>query len=278
MTKFEIEGLILAAGRSSRFHQLELSFSKCLLPLKDSNILNYIISGMVKARIYQINIVANGYTIDLQKEQLSRANLRKFGIDPDNLEINLIENNFPERENGYSLYLGLLNSRAEYLLMSMADHVFSKNIFNRLKKKYRGQDILLATDPMKIKGYYDLDDATKVRGFKFTIQEIGKTIPNYNRIDMGAFIIKKSTILKECEKLESSRYKFGVSDVVKNAIISELRAEYLDFSNVIWVDIDDSNIYNNVLELFSPASELYPFGVNPDENRQYIINENLYGD
>ncbi len=44
-----MEGLILAAGCSSRFNSMDNSFKKYLLKLNNSNILSYIIAGMIKA-------------------------------------------------------------------------------------------------------------------------------------------------------------------------------------------------------------------------------------
>ena len=54
-----MEGLILAAGCSSRFNSMDNSFKKYFLNLNNSNILSYIIAGMIKSGIRKINIVVS---------------------------------------------------------------------------------------------------------------------------------------------------------------------------------------------------------------------------
>ena len=50
----KLEGLILAAGYSSRFNFKDRRFNKYLLKLNNSNILGYIIAGMIKTGIEKI--------------------------------------------------------------------------------------------------------------------------------------------------------------------------------------------------------------------------------
>ncbi|MHA2131574.1 MAG: hypothetical protein ACW99L_16535, partial [Promethearchaeota archaeon] len=184
-------------------------------------------------------------------------------IDVHNIELDIIENNIPERENGYSLFLGLNKIFSEYVVLSMADHIFSKNIFSQLLKNYKGNDILLATDPMHSKGYYDIEDATKVYGKNSSIIDLGKDLSNYNRLDMGVFILKSKNIKKICQRVKSNLYKFGVTNVVLSVLNSDLNVGYCDFPNTIWLDIDDYKIYIQLTRLFNNKSNFYPFGIIP---------------
>lgn len=118
------------------------------------------------------------------------SSVRRLGVNYSNFKITIIKKNHPERENGYSLYLGLKQIKSKYTLLTMSDHVFSKNIFSRMVRHYKDADLLLVTDPMEIEQYYDLDDATKVYGENNKIKKIGKKIIHYNRIDMGVFLLK----------------------------------------------------------------------------------------
>ncbi len=186
-----MDGLILAAGYSTRFNSMNSFFKKYFLKLNNSNILSYIIAGMIKTGIKKINIVTSKISNKSNYKHFILKSIKKSGIELKNFKLNLIENKFSERKNGYSLLLGLNKISSEYVLLSMADHIFSKNIFSRLiKNHYKGYDVLLATDPMLRKGYYDLDDATKVYGINSSIIDIGKDITDYNRLDMGVFILK----------------------------------------------------------------------------------------
>ena len=96
--------------------------------------------------------------------------------DIEKIDLNFIQNNYSERENGYSLFLGARDVSSETFILSMADHIFSVNVYEELINNYNNQDIVLATDPMKIDGFYDLDDCTKVFGANFQIKKIGKKI------------------------------------------------------------------------------------------------------
>ncbi|MFX0072987.1 MAG: hypothetical protein ACFFAO_18065, partial [Candidatus Hermodarchaeota archaeon] len=174
-------------------------------------------------------------------------------------ELKFIKNLYPERENGYSLYLGINEIKSKSFILSMADHIFSDNIYSLLIKNYKNEDIVLATDPMKIKGIYDLDDCTKVFGNNSSIINIGKKIADYNRLDMGAFIMKTDTIYEISQEIERNKQKFGVSDVLIKAIESNLKVSYFDLQNTIWLDIDTDIEYKKINKIFYKSSKLKPF-------------------
>ena len=141
----------------------------------------------------------------------------------------------------------------------MADHIFSINVYKELVNNYDKQDAILATDPMKIDGYYDLDDCTKVLGTNSQIKKIGKKIEDYNRLDMGAFIMKTSTIRNISQDVEKNKSKFGVSDILLSAIDLNLKVHYLDFPYTIWLDVDNHIEYEKLRNIFSESSKYHPF-------------------
>jgi len=255
-----LESIILAAGFSSRFNE-DSSFRKYLLPFERSNILNYVILGMTKAGISRINIIIDDKT---EKSQItdSCANFfEKIEIDNHKMDLNFIRNNYSERENGYSLFLGAREVSSETFILSMADHIFSVNVYEELIKNYNNQDIVLATDPMKIDGFYDLDDCTKVFGVNFQIKKIGKKIEEYNHLDMGCFIMKTSAIQKISQDIEKNKDMFGVSDIVISAINLNLNVSYLDFPDTIWLDVDNHNEYEKLKKIFNKSSKYRPFNL-----------------
>ena len=261
----KLEGLILAAGNSSRFNFVDGRFKKYFLKLNDSNILGYIVAGMIKTGIKKIKIVSSKIFNKSKYRKRILKSVSRSWVDLENLELDIIENKIPERENGYSLLLGLNTISSEYTILSMADHIFSKNIFSKMIKNYKKKDILLATDPMYIKGYYDKEDATKVYGKNTLIRNIGKDIKNYNRLDMGVFMINTKKIKKICKEIESNFHKFGVTDVVISSLNSDLNVRYYDFPNTIWLDIDDYKKYRQLKNLFNKCSNFHPFGLIPTE-------------
>jgi choline kinase len=244
---------------------MDSRFKKYFLKLNNSNILGYIIAGMNKTGIKKIKIVTSEIFNKLRYKKRILKSVSRSWIDLENLELDIVENKIPERENGYSLFLGLNTISSEYTILSMADHIFSKNVFSKMIRNYKKKDILLATDPMYKKGYYDKEDATKVYGENNFVKNIGKGLINYNRLDMGVFIMKTKNIKKICKEIESNFQKFGVSDVVISALNSDLNVGYYDFPNTIWIDIDDYKKYRQLKRLFSKSSRFHPFGLNPPE-------------
>ena len=274
----KVEGLILAAGYSSRFNFEDDKFKKYFLKLNNSNILGYIITGMAKAGIRKIKIVTSQiFNKRKYKERILKSVVTSC-IDLHNIELDIIENKIPDRENGYSLFLGLNTISSKYVLLTMADHIFSKNIFSQLVKNYKGNDILLATDPMHRKGYYDIEDATKVYGKNSFIIDIGKDLSYYNRLDMGAFLLKSKNIKKICQRVKSHSYKFGVTNIVLSVLNSDLNVGYCDFPNTIWLDIDDYKIYLQSIKLFNSKSNFYPFGLIPPKYIAYSNKEKISQD
>jgi CDP-L-myo-inositol myo-inositolphosphotransferase len=256
---FNLESIILAAGYSTRFDFQDNSFKKYMLPFKRSNILNYIIVAMIKAGIDKINIVIDDKANNNQITESISNFVKKIGISPPIL--NFIINRYSERENGYSLYLGAKEVTSKNFILSMADHVFSDNIYSLLIKNYNNEHITLATDPMKLEGVYDLEDCTKVYGENLQIKKIGKQISESNRIDMGAFIMKTKSIRKISQDIEKHMHKFGVSDIVIFAINSNLNVKYLDFPKTIWLDIDNHFEYNKLNKIFNNSKKFHPFNL-----------------
>ncbi len=269
----EFQGLILAAGHSSRFNFVDRRFKKYFLKLNNSNILGYIIAGMIKAGIREIKIVTSKIYNKMKYKRRILKSIDPSWINLKNLELDIIENKIPDRENGYSLFLGLNTISSEYILLSMADHIFSKNVFSRMIKNYKREDILLATDPMYNKGYYDRKDATKVFGKNYFIIDIGKGLTYYNRLDMGVFILKTEIIKNICQNVESNFDKFGVTNVILSALNSDLNVSYYDFPNTIWLDIDNNQKYRQLKRLFNKSSNFYPFGLTTTEYIGYSNKE-----
>lgn len=278
MNREEFQGLILAAGYSSRFNFMDSRFKKYFLKLNNSNILGYIIAGMTRAGIRKIKIVTSKIYNKLKYKRRIIKSIARSWIDLKNLELDIIENKIPDRENGYSLFLGLNTISSEYALLSMADHIFSKNVFSQMIKHYKREDILLATDPMYNKGYYDRKDATKVYGKNYFIINVGKGLKYYNRLDMGVFILKTNIIKNVCQNVESNFYKFGVTNVVLSALNSNLNVSYYDFPNTIWLDIDNYKTYHQLNKLFNKSSKFYPFGLTNTEYFTYSNKEKEYED
>jgi len=252
----KIESIILAAGYSSRFNFDDESYKKYLLPFERSNIINYIIAAMVKAGISKINIVVDDKVSQTQILNSCETFFKKIALESPFL--NFVINKYSEKENGYSLFLGIKEISSELFILSMADHIFTDNIYLHLINNYNNNEIILATDPMKIEGIYDLDDCTKIYGTNSKIEKIGKQISEYNRLDMGAFLMKTHPIREISQDIEGRMEKFGVSDIVKSAIDLKLDVGFLDFPDTLWLDIDNHYEYDKLNKIFT-NSKFRPF-------------------
>lgn len=254
-----LESIILAAGYCSRFNFSNNTYKKYMLPLERSNILNFIIIAMQQAGINKVNLVVDEKADISQVSNSFHKVVEKLELKLP--ELNFIKNFYPERENGYSLFLGLNQVKSKSFILSMADHIFSDNIYLHLIENYSDEDIMLATDPMKIGGIYDLEDCTKVYGNNLNIDMIGKEISGYNRLDMGVFMMKTVTIRNVSRKIENDKEKFGVSDIVLSAIKSNLKVAYFDFPKTVWLDIDNDIEYQKLNNTFYKSSKLRPFNL-----------------
>ena len=105
-----------------------------MLPFERSNILNYIIVAMYKAGITKIHIIVDDLVDISEITNSFNQFIRKLNINAP--ELKFIENKYPERENGYSLFLGVCNISSKNFILSMADHVFSENIYLHLINNY----------------------------------------------------------------------------------------------------------------------------------------------
>ncbi|MBD3342896.1 MAG: NTP transferase domain-containing protein [Candidatus Lokiarchaeota archaeon] len=255
------ESIILAAGYSSRFNFKDNSYKKYLLPFERSTILNYVIVGMIYSGIDKINLIVDAHAKTTKITKSCYRFLKRIGINSDELKLNFIRNDYIERENGYSLFLGINEVESDKFVLSMSDHIFSINIYDDLIKNFKNEDIVLATDPMKIDGYYDLEDCTKVFGENYEIKEIGKKISEYNRLDMGAFIMKTNTIKNVAQKVADKLQKFGVSDILLSAVNNNLIVKYLDFPETIWLDVDNHIEYGKLKKIFNKTNEYQPFNL-----------------
>lgn len=169
--------------------------------------------------INKIIIVTN----KMFKEQYD-AHLKKL-----NFNYEIILNERVERGNGHSFYISHEGVSTMKFALIMSDHLFSKS-FTRIASL--GEGLAIDADPI----YYDFDDATKVlvdsEGY---VKDIGKNLSEFNYIDTGFFIFKKS-IFNVIKEIVDERVKFGVSDIIKKA-----RSKTVDVTGNFWMDIDTEN-------------------------------------
>ncbi len=141
-----------------------------------------------------------------------------------NYKYKMIKNNYPEKGNGYSLFLARDYVDDTFVLV-MGDHVYSREFVN---KAIRCKGIIVDANPK----YVDVDEATKVKVEDGRVKDIGKDLRDFDCLDTGFFILDKS-VFDVAEKLLSNREILSVSEIVKEAKIpvSFVNGEF-------WMDVD----------------------------------------
>ena len=141
-----------------------------------------------------------------------------------------------ERGNGTSV-LAAREVLQEPFLLLMSDHLLDPSVLRSLQEAYeRGAlddaDVVVAVDRRPPEGL-DLEDATKVRLEGDRVVEIGKCLPSYDAIDMGAFLCSPRIF----DALEQTREDGSLTAGVRY-LAQQNRAKALDVSGTFWFDVD----------------------------------------
>lgn len=146
------------------------------------------------------------------------------------------------RPNGWSVMAGAATIPGNYLLM-MSDHIFSAPILTRLAQQ-GGPDrgVTLAIDRRCDDPLIDPDDATwvRLRGDGF-ITAIGKTIPEYDAVDCGAFLATPE--LADAIRAAIAEGKAGSLSEGMQKLADAGRAATMDIGDAWWLDVDDPRAY-----------------------------------
>ncbi|MBK5114898.1 MAG: NTP transferase domain-containing protein [Candidatus Heimdallarchaeota archaeon] len=244
--------IILCAGKGNRLKPATNYCPKPLVLIRGRPIISYLIENYLWNDFEEFVFVIGhkGKTMQKRLEQLHRKYRKKYPDKEINFHLKL--NDHVSRGNGYSGYLGLRKVLEENLgdqvMLSMGDHLYSHNLIKHMcYERKSDDDIIIATDPNLDSIYVDVEEATKIMGDKKgNVVNIGKEINQFNRIDMGVFILR-TKIVQLIDKLDEEEVVFGWTDVVRKTIEKGLIVRYCDTTEQEWVDID--NIYDYTVAL-----------------------------
>lgn len=228
-----MDAVIIAAGYGSRLR--DLSDSKPLTPVAGVALIEL---GVLQARAAGAErvVVVTGHAAERVEAFLADLS-RRSGIP-------VLAERVADwsRPNGFSVIAGAGRVAAmggrDYLLM-MADHIFSADILQRLAKQ-GGPDrgVTLAVDRRVDSPLVDPDDATWVKTDPAgRIAAIGKTIPDYDVVDCGAFLATPE--LADAIAAAIAAGKPGsLSDGMQH--LADLgRAATMEVEGAWWIDVDD---------------------------------------
>jgi choline kinase len=219
------EAVILMAGSGSRLRGADKTFLKPMVPILGRPLISYTIDALVKAGTRKINAV-----VGFEGQRLSAAVVRLI---PSGSEFCIIKNPEWQKQNGVSLLTAAKRVEAPFVL-AMSDHLFDPVILERLIESADPSQLNVAID-RKIDSIFDLDDAMKVQTHGDRIVAIGKTLKEYDAVDIGLFICPREIF----DYLERSKLNgdCSLADGVRS-MAEDQKVRAIDIGEAWWQDVD----------------------------------------
>ena len=224
-----MDALIIAAGYGSRLR--EISDSKPLTPVGGVPLIELGVRQAVAAGVERVVVVTGHQAIEIEKFLPSLS--QRVGIPV--VSQRVLHWSTP---NGYSVMAGAAKISGDYLLM-MADHIFEGGILDRLAKQgTKSRGVTLAIDRRLDNPLIDPEDATWVKtDADGRIEAIGKTIPDYDAVDCGAFLAT-SELAAAIQAAIAEGKSGSLSDGMQR-LADAGRAATMDIGDAWWIDVDD---------------------------------------
>ena len=224
-----MDALIIAAGYGTRLR--ELSESKPLTPVGGVPLLELGVRQAAAAGVERVVVVTGHQAVEIEKFLPGLS--QRVGIPL--VSERVLHWSTP---NGYSVMAGAAKISGDYLLM-MADHIFEAGILDRLARQgTRSRGVTLAIDRRLDNPLIDPEDATWVKtDADGRIEAIGKTIPEYDAVDCGAFLATPE--LAAAIQAAIADGKSGSLSDGMQRLADAGRAATMDIGDAWWIDVDD---------------------------------------
>lgn len=234
--------VILMAGSGSRLRRGGEKSPKPLVNLAGRPLISYTLDTLVKAGIETIYAVTG----------FESATLRT-GITPlipDGIDLNWIENPSWQKQNGISLLTAEQIVKRPFIL-AMGDHIFGPGIIDLLVERADLKALNVAVD-RKLGTIVDPDDAMKVKTEGDRVVTIGKTLEDYDAIDIGLFVcpLEIFAYLEEAKRDGDCSLADGVRSMAADG---KVRA--IDIGNAWWQDVDSAETLRHARQLIANYDE-----------------------
>ena len=238
-----MDALIIAAGYGSRLR--DISDSKPLTPVGGVPLLELGVRQAVAAGVERVVVVTGHQAIEIEK--FLPALSARVGIPV--VSERVLHWSTP---NGYSVMAGAAKISGDYLLM-MADHIFADGILERLARQgTKSRGVTLAIDRRLDNPLIDPEDATWVKtDADGRIEAIGKTIPDYDAVDCGAFLATPE--LAAAIQAAITAGKSGSLSDGMQRLADAGRAATMDIGEAWWIDVDDPRAHGIAEEALAKA-------------------------
>lgn len=215
----------MAAGLGTRLRGYMQETPKPLIRVLDIPLIIYPVANLLRKGVRKLYIVVNRGNYELIKALFTQTEI----------DVDFVINSYPERGNGYSLYLGMSRVRGENFYLVMSDHIHHPSIFDLMHAHVGCGEVLVCVDSKP--AYIDVGEATKVLIKDFMLCDIGKALQNYTHVDTGLFIIQ-SSLYKYINKYCKENLTVEVSGLIKYLISVNRKVLGIDVSGAGWLEID----------------------------------------
>lgn len=232
------EAVILAAGMGTRLSIITLGKPKFLVKIMGYPIIFFPMLMLLALGVKSVGVVTpKGWKSEAEK--LLKEN---FEVD-----LHIIENDDPKRDNGYSFLLSRQITSEKEFLLTMCDHIIPFTLaehFVKSSQRISGTHVFVAGD--KKPKYIDIDEATRILASnEGEVIKISKKLPIFNYVDTGLFIFNRETY-DVAERLISKKYVVRLSDVIVELLKLGYRVKVIDITNNPWTEIDTVDDYFSV--------------------------------
>ena len=227
-----MKALILAAGGGSRVRSLAAGRPKCLMPLGERPIIEWVIGALTTAGIRDI-VMVTGFKAQVLKRALGNgARL--------NASLTYVHNRNWRKPNGLSVYAArsILGYKETFLTL-MSDHLLPASIIRKVAGAPTTKCLLAVDD--NVSGVFDLSDATKVRVVDGSPVTIGKRLRRYNAVDCGLFRFdgRVFTALEAAFQRGRMALTDGVRVLIEHGDLDVFHVGH----DAAWIDIDTPRAY-----------------------------------
>lgn len=219
--------LILAAGLGSRLRP-QTKTPKPLTSVLGLTLAERVVCTLLEAGVRRF-LITLGYEAETVRAHFSDISRRR------GVTIDFIEAEDWERGNGASALAAKGHTGEAPFFLVMIDHLFDPGIARALADHPLAPgEMCLAVDRDK-DGIFDLHDVTRVKIYDGRIQEIEKTLDDWDAGDTGVMLCTSG--LFEGLKRAAARNEHGLSDGLRE-LASEDRARTVEVTGLPWLDVD----------------------------------------
>ncbi len=219
------KAVIIAAGNGSRLHGYQNNCPKPIVKVGGMPLLKRVILAAKKAGVEEFVIVLGYQAARIRKS----ITAKKLGV-----KITWVRNLDWRNPNGISVLKAEKYVDGKFLLF-MSDHVFDPAILKKLEKVNLGNDHGLLCVDYALNRVPNLDDATKVRTEQNRLINLGKSLTDFNAIDVGIFVCTPHIFNALRQSQENGDYTLSGGVRV---LSQENRMRTFNIEDSYWQDVD----------------------------------------